>query len=545
MRRNQTVKTNCWTAPRLLLLATVAALVGCAGGEPWTAMRNSSLPVDSQRSYPPVYSQQPKFQQPVTTMVRGQDSGQSYPSNSNETAPGGYPRGPMPVSGGDFSAANNYPQRNQSPSNSGTNNTIAQGQPNTSPRTANNQPFVVNQPVGPQPGVVVDDGVGPILPPPGNQLPGPFRNDAPGRNELGLPQNFADIDAFVEEARTGRLMVGAGINSDAGLTGQIVIDERNFDIFAFPRSLSDIGNGTAWRGAGQGFRFEALPGTQLQRYLVSFTEPYFWNGIFSLNASGFYFDRAFFDWTEQRAGGRLGLGYRVTHDLSLAVSGRYENVRVFNPRVRGIPEVEEVLGDSDLSGLRFTLTHDTRDIPFAPTEGHLIELSYEQVFGDFDYPRGDIDYRRYFLIRERPDTSGRHTLSFSFQAGFSGSQTPVFENYFAGGFSTLRGFDFRGASPVKRGVIVGGEFRFIGSVEYLFPITADDMIKGVVFCDYGTVEEKIEINEDNFRVAPGVGLRLFIPAMGPAPLAFDFAFPVAMADTDDMRIFSFFIGFYR
>jgi hypothetical protein len=116
-----------------------------------------------------------------------------------------------------------------------------------------------------------------------------------------------------------------------------------------------------------------------------------------------------------------------------------------------------------------------------------------------------------------------------------------------GGVSTLRGFSFRGASPVSPGtdVIVGGQFSFLGSVEYMFPLTADDMVKAVVFCDFGTVEEKIEINAEDYRVAPGAGLRIFIPAMGPAPIALDFAFPVAKEDTDDTQIFSFFIGFGR
>ena len=129
------------------------------------------------------------------------------------------------------------------------------------------------------------------------------------------------------------------------------------------------------------------------------------------------------------------------------------------------------------------------DLPFAPTEGHLIELTYEQAFGEFDYPRAEVDLRKYFLVRERPDGSGRHTVSVSLGAGFSGSDTPLFENYFAGGFSTLRGFEFRGASPVVDSVIVGGRFRMLGSVEYVMPLTADDMIKGVAFCDYGTVEQ--------------------------------------------------------
>ena len=79
----------------------------------------------------------------------------------------------------------------------------------------------------------------------------------------------------------------------------------------------------------------------------------------------------------------------------------------------------------------------------------MIELSFEQAFGEYDYPRGELDYRRYFLIRERPDGSGRHVLAASLGAGVSGTDTPLFENYFAGGFTTLRGFHFRGASPVE------------------------------------------------------------------------------------------------
>ena len=94
-------------------------------------------------------------------------------------------------------------------------------------------------------------------------------------------------------------------------------------------------------------------------------------------------------------------------------------------------------------------------------------------------------------------------------------------------------------------MIIGGDFRLLGSLEYMFPITADDMLKGVVFVDYGTVEEKIEINSENFRIVPGFGFRINIPAMGPAPLAFDFAFPVASAASDNEQVFSFFLGLGR
>jgi len=378
-------------------------------------------------------------------------------------------------------------------------------------------------------------------------VPGPEFDVGP--TDMTGPQPYtgrlADLIVNVREQQTGRFMFGVGVNSDAGLTAQVVLDEYNFDWRRFPRSVDDIVNGTAWRGGGQRLRIEAIPGSELQRYLVNFTEPYLFDTNISLNLSGFLYDRRYFDWDEQRLGGRIGLGYRLTPDLSLTTGIRMENVNINDPRVRGVPELEEVLGDTSLFSGRVALTHDTRDSSFAATQGHLLEFSYEQVFGSFDYPRGAVDYRRYFLLFERPDGSGRHTLGMSFRGSISGSQTPVYENYFAGGYSTLRGFRFRGASPKSGDVFVGGELSLLGSAEYMFPITADDMLKGVVFCDYGTIEEEIKVEGDDFRVAVGAGLRVSIPAMGPAPIALDFAIPIAREDTDRIQNFSFFVGFGR
>ena len=383
---------------------------------------------------------------------------------------------------------------------------------------------------------------------------------APGQSFVGpqimptQPQPFAgmqpgipaDIEVIVDETQTGRFMFGVGINSDAGVIGNIVVDERNFDLFRPPSSWQDVVNGTAFRGGAQRFRLEALPGSRVQRYTISLTEPYLLGTQVSFNVSGYFFDRRYFDWDEQRLGGRAGFGYRVTPDLSVGMTLRAEEIDIHDLRIVGAaPELDAARGTHDLYSGRFSVSHDTRDIAFAPTEGHLLELAFEQVFGSFDYSRVTADYRQYFRVHQRPDESGRHVLGYSFRVGVSGSDTPVFENFFAGGYSTLRGFDFRGASPVVGGVIVGGEFQFLGSVEYMFPLTADDMLRGVGFVDFGTVERDIELNSENYRVAPGFGLRIFVPAMGPAPIALDFAFPVASAAFDDEQVFSFFIGFNR
>lgn len=365
----------------------------------------------------------------------------------------------------------------------------------------------------------------------------------------GLPVPFSepvvDVNVHLQETQTGRFVMGVGVNSDAGVVGQILLDEKNFDWRRPPSSWQDVWNGTAWRGGGQRFRLEAAPGSQVQRYLASFQEPYLWDTPVSFTLSGSYFDRRFQDWDEERLGGRIGFGYQwVQSDVSTMLTYRGERVRITNPSVPADPDLAEVTGANYLHGFRLSLVNNTRDSDFLPTQGHYFEIYGEQVVGTFDYPRAGIDLRKYFLMRERADHSGRHVLSLGTQINVTGNDTPIYEHFFAGGFSTMRGFDFRGASPVSAsGVQVGGEFQWLNSAEYMFPITADDMLHGVVFCDFGTTEPRASI--DNFRVAPGLGLRITVPAMGPAPIALDFAWPVVRADTDDLQVFSFNIGFLR
>jgi outer membrane protein insertion porin family len=360
------------------------------------------------------------------------------------------------------------------------------------------------------------------------------------------PDRWLNIKVVTEETETGRLMFGVGENSDAGVVGNVVIDEQNFDWQRVPGSWSDFANGTAFRGAGQRFRLEAAPGSQVSRYLLNFQEPYLRDTPVSFGLSGFYYNRMFNEWYEDRLGGRTSLGYQFP-DTDLSVSGavRYENVKLFQPIVPTPAELTAALGSSNLIGFRLGLVHDTRDSPFLSTDGHYAELSFEQVVGTYTYPRFEGEYRRYFLLHERPDSSGRHTLSLKSKVSITGNDTPIYEKYYAGGFSTLRGFAFRGVSPRDLGVVVGGDFMFINTIEYMFPITADDMLKAVTFVDFGTVEQNVTIDSKNFRIAPGVGLRVTVPAMGPAPIALDFAFPIADAAGDQHRTFSFFIGFGR
>ncbi len=364
---------------------------------------------------------------------------------------------------------------------------------------------------------------------------------------LVTPDEVMDVDVMLEETQTGRLVIGAGINSDAGLVGNIVIDEQNFDLWRWPTSFQDFRTNTAFRGAGQRFRIELVPGTRVQRYSFNFTEPYLFQTPINFGLSGFYYDRVYTDWDEDRKGGRTSIGYIFPHrpDLSTSLALRYEQIGITDVSVPTLKDFKAVMGDNDLLGLQWTVAHDTRDSTVKPTEGHLIQLSFEQVTGTFSYPKFRGDFRRYFVMSERPDGSGRHILGFSGRVGISGKDTPIYDRFFAGGFSTIRGFGFRGASPTASGVIVGGELELIGSAEYRFPLTAGDGVHGSFFLDVGTVEEVASVTASDIRITPGFELRVGIPALGPIPIAIGLGFPIQHEDGDDIQNFHFFVGVSR
>ena len=96
-------------------------------------------------------------------------------------------------------------------------------------------------------------------------IPGMNMTDVgPDHNDPFPNRSFADVVTSVEEAPTGRFMIGVGANSFQGLIGNIQIFEKNFDIFNIPRSFSDIVNGQAFRGGGQSFQIQS-PGRQLDQ----------------------------------------------------------------------------------------------------------------------------------------------------------------------------------------------------------------------------------------------------------------------------------------
>lgn len=358
---------------------------------------------------------------------------------------------------------------------------------------------------------------------------------------------YRDVLIQVDETNTGDISFGGVVSSDAGLVGRIALTQRNFDIGDWPDSPGDFFSGRAFRGAGQTFRIEALPGNEVQTYTMSLSEPYLFESDYSGSVAASYRDRDFVEYDEERLGGRIGLGRRFGTRWVGSTSLRLDQVELSDIQPFRPVDVFEAADRAVLVGVGFDLSRSTVDRRFLPDRGSVTTVGIEQVLGDYEFVKLRGEHEVYIPLRG--DFLGRATvLRLGTAAEYipqGRGAVPTYERFFLGGQS-MRGFDFRTVSP--RGVRndtggpsedpIGGTWSFTAKAELRQPLV-EESVYVVAFVDTGTVT--FDPGFDDYRVSAGVGLRLSIPQLSPAPLAFDFGFPVISQEGDESRLFSFFI----
>lgn len=359
-----------------------------------------------------------------------------------------------------------------------------------------------------------------------------------------------DVLVEVKERNTGSLNFGVSIGSDTSFAGEISLSQYNFDIADTPLSFGEFISGRGFRGAGQSFNITAAPGIDVSTYSIGFAEPHLFESDYGGSFNAFYRNRDFSlgEYSEQRYGVNLGISRQVGDFWRAGVGARLEHVELddFSPFTP--IEVFNDRGPAYLSAATFSLSRNTVDNAVRPSRGAVIDFgaSYYGAFGgDYSYPMVRGGYTTFLTLDE--DFLGRKSvLRLNSQIGYIFSTSaPTYERFYLGGRS-FRGFEFRSISPKSVGYIiaptvannnpVGGQFLFFAGAQYEVPLLSE-MITGVVFCDSGTVSNSFGFAD--YRVSAGVGMRLYIEALGPAPLAFDLAWPIVSQEGDIEQVFSF------
>lgn len=357
--------------------------------------------------------------------------------------------------------------------------------------------------------------------------------------------NYRDVLVEIEETNTGSFDIGGAVSSDSGVIGRIALTQRNFDIRDTPDSPGEFFAGRAFRGGGQTFQIELLPGNRVQTYSISLSEPYLLESKYSGSAALFYRNRDFDEFDEKRAGARLGLGRRFGTRWNGNLTFRAEEVELSDIEPDRPMDVFRVADANLLLGTEVSLNRTTLDSITRPTQGARSSVSVEQVVGDFEFTKLELSHSVFIPIRE--DYLGRSTvLNLRGRIGYipqDRNDTPTYERYYLGGQS-FRGFNFRTVSPkgirndngMQSDDPIGGNWLFFLGAEIEQPIY-EDILSIVGFIDSGTVT--FDPGLDDFRVAVGFGFRFYVPQLSPAPLALDFGFPILKEDLDEDRLFTF------
>jgi outer membrane protein assembly complex protein YaeT len=366
----------------------------------------------------------------------------------------------------------------------------------------------------------------------------PVGNDPDTRDVL--------VEADDKDSKTAQFNLGAGVNSNGGIGGNITYEQRNFDIKDVPSRFQDIFNGTGFIGAGETLRLSFEPGTEQTNASIRFTEPYIFDQPYSFTGELYLRDRIREDYDDRRYGGRVSVGKRFNYVWSALMTLRAEEVDITNIHDRPVraQEILDAEGTSPLTSIGLQVRRDTTTRGVLPYKGTTITAGVEQagaLGGDFDFTRFTLSFDGYKLLNE--DLLDRRTvLSVHADMGYLTGDAPFFERFYGGGIGSVRGFAYRGISP-RQGPDddrIGGDFSITGSVEVSYPI-AGDTLRGVVFTDVGTVEPDFEIG--TIRASVGAGIRLVLPVLGQVPIAIDFAIPVSKSGQDDTQFISFSLGF--
>lgn len=408
--------------------------------------------------------------------------------------------------------------------------------------------------------------------------------------------NQRNLVVAVEEKNTGNVALGAGYSSVDKLVGYIEVSQGNFDLF----------NPPTFTGGGQKARARAQIGTQRQDYILGFTEPWFLGRRLRLDTELYYRDLQYLSQTYDTTvlGGSAGLTKQLPFNLTLNNTYTLQNVDITfdqgyldqypayvdsytyltnNGQVsivstNRVPGPQPVLlsqaGETLISSLNWTLSHDTRNNLQLPTRGHVIQFEPMLAGGPLgaqaSFYQLEVKASQYwspsrlfspasstydFFKEHILEVVGNVGVVEAFGSGDRGTEgvVPVNNRWYLGGLYSLRGFKFREVGPVDplTEEPIGGGTYWFASAEYSVPVVP--RVRFALFFDSGMVYPgSYSFSPQRYADGSttgyynsnwGLGLRLNLPI---GPLRLDYGIPIKTDKFNDSSgQFQFGVGYTR
>lgn len=310
-------------------------------------------------------------------------------------------------------------------------------------------------------------------------------------------QEVVDLEVKVKERATGMLSVGGGYSSVDKLIGTVDLTQGN--LF----------------GKGQFIKVKAELGGTSSFYELSFRDPWFQDKPISLSTGLYRTTREYSEYSKKAFGFYVGFGKDLSEYWRGDISYNFERATIYDIKAGASAIVFDQKGTRSTSAITPSIVRDSRDNYLDPSRGsrNALSVTFAGLGGDNDFIKASADSAWYFPVRGESSVMFRGRVGYA--KGIFNKTLPLYERFYVGGISTLRGIGFGIAGPKDpaTGEAIGGTTELLFNAEYIFPILTDMKLKGVVFFDAGNSYEDFH-EFGKLRYTSGAGVRWISP-IGP------------------------------
>lgn len=389
-----------------------------------------------------------------------------------------------------------------------------------------------------------------------------------------VPGSNDEVDVVfnVAETTSGSFVFGLGYSQLAGVTTSVQLSQNNF------------------LGSGNRVSVEAQRNVYLQRYSFSFMNPYFTDGGMSLGYNLWWreFDNSEFNtaqYSSTSAAGQTVLGIPLTENDSISLLFGVDRNQIFafpGSSPESIVNYIDAFGSRTFHAWRSELAwaRDTRNDYLQPTRGMMQRVSLEATLpgSTAEYYKLNYEISKYWPISRHLVLNTRAELGYGDSYGsdvvrnvcfnnpvlvdhdndpktppilrpgadpsdpcdpsspdyvrtLTANGLPFFENFYAGGTRSVRGFRDNTLGPRESAVgssflqPIGGAVKTVGSVEMFFPqLIKSPAARVSAFVDFGNVFADVDSwDAKELRASAGVALMWRAPV---GPISISYAYPL-------------------
>lgn len=357
-----------------------------------------------------------------------------------------------------------------------------------------------------------------------------------------------DVNYAVEEQSTGSLSASLGFSQSSGIVVGANVAERNF------------------LGSGRQVSFGVNKSESVQSANFAYTNPYFTvDGV----SRGFnvsyretdYEKEDLSSYTSDTLLAGVNFGYPIDRVSRLNFGTRFNhtNLRLGQYPSIDITDFTSLYGTTfDFIELTGSWSRSTLNRGVFPTRGASQRFSMSVALpeiSDLAFYKARYETDRYFALSDNDEWAVRLSGNVAYGDGYAtDDQLPFFENYYAGGIGSVRGYESSSLgrrspvnpeNPDKSEDPFGGNFLVESSLELIFPFAVLEdrsQVRTTLFVDAGQVFDTYRGYDpklDEIRTSAGLSLAWITPV---GPLSFSIAKALNAKEGDEKQFFQFLLG---